>query len=241
MQFINKLTIENLKKYSYIYFIDILIVSCSIFIIFTILITNKSALDVTRDPTQKEYIRPVDKNVDLIFGNPDADLFIVEYGDMECNYCQEIHPILEEFMKNAWGLSGKVSWVWRNGFHINNSSIEKARTLECIRKNNGDQKGWEFLKNAFLTNLPEGRYPFERFVEIMERIDINPDEISQCRQERKLLPGIENGLFDVTELDIEETPRIQFITKEGEKLYDVSGVIQLTQIESIVFNYLNSL
>jgi protein-disulfide isomerase len=46
-----------------------------------------------------------------VYGNPDAPIRIVEYGDFECPYCRAAAPVLKELVD---GSGGAVALVWRH-------------------------------------------------------------------------------------------------------------------------------
>jgi protein-disulfide isomerase len=48
---------------------------------------------------------------DHVFGNPDAPVTVLEYGDFECPYCAAAAPVLRELVE---GSGGQVRLVWRN-------------------------------------------------------------------------------------------------------------------------------
>ncbi|MDE0243519.1 MAG: thioredoxin domain-containing protein [Candidatus Kaiserbacteria bacterium] len=223
--------------------VDIVIILIAIVASATLFIQHSSSSTVTTDTREEQYVRPVDPTIDLIFGNPNADLFIVEYADLECPHCQEFHPTIQSFIKSKWGKSGKVAWVWRNGFHINETSIEKARTLECIRRYpgpSGRMAVWQFIEESLRGGVYEGSYPTERYREIMERFDIPAEEVEACREQDSIAAHIAIAAKDVVELDIEETPHIQFISRSGELLFDGVGVLSATELESFVAHIMQS-
>lgn len=45
------------------------------------------------------------------YGNPEAPVTIVEFGDFECPYCGAAKPVLHELIE---GSDGHVRWVWRH-------------------------------------------------------------------------------------------------------------------------------
>jgi protein-disulfide isomerase len=46
-----------------------------------------------------------------VYGNPDAPIRIVEYGDFECPYCRAAAPVLKELVDTS---AGAVALVWRH-------------------------------------------------------------------------------------------------------------------------------
>lgn len=224
--------------------VDISIVFFAVVISISLITQYTSAKQVTVDHREKQYVRPVDPNIDLIFGNPNAELFIVEYGDLECPHCREFHHSILKFIKSEWGISGKVAWVWRNGFHINETSIDKARTLECIRWHTGSigrsSVVWDFIGESLLGGIYENEYPTERYREIMERLNIPYDRVMDCMRKDLVAPHIARAAEDVVALTIIETPHLQFISRSGELLFDGVGPLTPTELEEIVAHIMQS-
>ena len=62
-------------------------------------------------------VRKVSKTRDHIFGNPDAEITLIEYSDFECPFCKRFHPTAKKIVEVY---EGKVNWVYRHfplGFH----------------------------------------------------------------------------------------------------------------------------
>ena len=47
--------------------------------------------------------------VSHVFGNPDAAVCIVEFGDFECPYCGQAEPVVRDLLNE-----GEVRYVWRH-------------------------------------------------------------------------------------------------------------------------------
>ena len=235
---------QSSKKDPYGIIVDIVILLVAIIISVALLMQHNSAVQVMIDTREDRYFRSVNPKIDLIFGNPEADLFIVEYGDLECPYCKEFHLQAKTLIQSDWGISGKVAWVWRNGFHINDTSVKKAQTLECIRLHSGEQSrmvAWKFIEESLIGGVMEVEYPYDRYKMLMSRLYIPFDEVEECRKEGKeIAPSILQAIQDVRELGIDETPYVQFISGNGELLYESVGVLTTTQLNSYVANILQS-
>jgi protein-disulfide isomerase len=54
---------------------------------------------------------PINRGDDHIFGNPDAPLELVEYGDYECPYCGLAYPIVKDIQQQ---LGSDIKFVFRN-------------------------------------------------------------------------------------------------------------------------------
>ena len=234
---------EPQKKDIYALIVDIVIVVTAILISAVLLIQYKNTAQVTIDTREDRYYRPVDPKKDLIFGNPEADLFIVEYGDLECPFCKEFHAYAKKIIQSDWGVSGKVAWVWRNGFHINETSIEKAKTLECVRLHAGEKSRsitWNFIEESLIGGVLENEYPHERYKTLMDKLKISHDRIEECKKNKEMAAPILQAIIDVRELDITETPYLQFISGNEELLFESIGSLTPAQLEGYVASILQS-
>ena len=224
--------------------VDAVILTVALIISIVLLIQHSNTVQVMIDTREDRYFRPVNPKIDLIFGNPEAKLFIVEYGDLECPYCKEFHAHAKTLIKSDWGISGKVAWVWRNGFHINETSLKKAQALECIRLHAGEQArttAWKFIEESLIGGVMEIEYPHNRYKMLMSRLNIPFDKVEACRTEGKeIAPQTIQAIQDVRELNIDETPYIQFISGSGELLFESVGTLTTPQLESYIANILQS-
>src|SRR6185436_7093141 len=78
---------------------------------------------------------------DHILGNPNAEVIMVEYSDLECPFCKEFHSTLRRVM-NEYGKDGKVAWVYRH-FPIDSlhpKARKEAEATECAAELGGESK-----------------------------------------------------------------------------------------------------
>lgn len=104
---------------------------------------NKSEINL--DPITKD---------DHMLGNPDAEITIVEYTDMECPFCARIHPTLHQIVTDY---GGKVNWVVRH-FPLDNlhpNARTKAEASECVWAQDGDEAFFKYTDKLFEAAAPQ--------------------------------------------------------------------------------------
>lgn len=82
-----------------------------------------------------------------------AEVVIVDYSDLECPYCKELH---ETFLKiyNDYEGTGKLAWVHRHfPLSIHSKAIKEAEATECVADIGGNSAFWEFVHTIF-ANTP---------------------------------------------------------------------------------------
>lgn len=81
---------------------------------------------------------------EFIYGNPEAEVFIVEYSDIDCPFCARVHPTLKSVVDNS---NGTVAWVYRH-FPIEQlhpEATRKAMATECVGRLAGNDAYWGYL------------------------------------------------------------------------------------------------
>jgi protein-disulfide isomerase len=92
--------------------------------------------------------RPIDEQ-DHVLGPPSAPATLVEYGDYECPYCQQLHPIIHDIMKRTEGLR----FVYRH-FPISNLHPHAARAAEAAEAASAQGRFWEMHDLLFEKDQP---------------------------------------------------------------------------------------
>ena len=80
--------------------------------------------------------------------------------------------------------------------------------------------------------------PHDRYKMLMRRLNIPFEQVEECRKGEEVALPILQAIQDVRELGIGETPYIQFISGNGELLFESVGSLTTAQLESYVANIL---
>lgn len=89
-------------------------------------------------PSEKDHIR----------GSINAEVFLIEYSDLECPYCASFHPTAKQAVSEY---GDKFAWVYR---HFPLESLHPratpgANAAECVASLGGNDAFWSFLDEIF--------------------------------------------------------------------------------------------
>ena len=87
--------------------------------------------------------RPVDES-DHVLGPQSAPATLVEYGDYECPYCRQLHPMIKEMMRRAEGLR----FVYRH-FPLRNVHPFAVKAAEAAEVAGAQGRFWEMHDALF--------------------------------------------------------------------------------------------
>lgn len=98
------------------------------------------------EDTAKKVEKPSDK--DRIRGSLNADVFLIEYSDFQCPYCQAFDPTAKQAV-DEYG--DKLAWVYR---HFPLDTIHPwarpaANASECVFAQGGNDAFWKFADYVF--------------------------------------------------------------------------------------------
>lgn len=87
---------------------------------------------------------------DHILGNPNAPIKIIEYSDLDCQYCRTFHATMKQIL-GAYGPEGKVAWVYRHFpiVELHPNAPKLAEASECVAELGGNEAFWKFIDEIF--------------------------------------------------------------------------------------------
>jgi len=97
-------------------------------------------------PEEVKKIPPITDN-DHIRGNKNATVKLIEYSDYECPYCERVHPVMLQVMKDY---GDKVAWIYRHyPLTIHPKARPAANAAECVASLGGNDAFWKFTDLVF--------------------------------------------------------------------------------------------
>ncbi|MEM4397244.1 MAG: thioredoxin domain-containing protein [Candidatus Woesearchaeota archaeon] len=165
------------------------------FCIFDALHSDEATCEDPSLKTQEiKFIPKISQN-DIIFGNENANLTIIEYGCYSCEFTKKAQPVVNQILKNY---ETKIKFIYRD-FPIKNhaSSLLKANAAKC-----STLSGKFFEYHNILFNYQDKNLTENDLKNLARQLNIN-EKFDECLENRFFEPEINltydearnNGLY----------------------------------------------
>ena len=143
-------------------------------------------------------------NDEVIFGDKDAPITIIEYSDYNCPSCAQFHDeILPLLIKNYIN-TGKVNFVYRDVTLIGRSITESAVNASlCVRKQLSIKDHLNFINDIYLAPRPRNA---ETIQNLSQDLKVNKGKLNACIQNQKYKSKIQANNRHSLDVAIQGTP-----------------------------------
>lgn len=159
-------------------------------------------------------------------GSIQAPIVIVEYSDLSCPYCRDMHSRLQKIYETFPGL---IRWVWKDlpVTHSKERSREAHTAARCAWK----QKGfWPYAEAIFGNPFASGR---DYYVSLAKTQNLNLVSFTSCFDGNDISPFIDYDIREAEALGIGGTPYTFIMTKDGiQKRY--SGLVAEEELKTLI-------
>lgn len=208
--------------------------------------TEKQAAAVPSQPTggqppsaQKANKKPEITNDDYIRGNKNAKVTLVEYSDLECPFCKQFHPTMQQVMKEY---GDKVRWVYRHyplPFHQN--AQKEAEAVECAGKLGGNDSFWSYVDAILDRTTSNGTgFALDQLAPLAKELGINEQTFKNCLDSNEFTQKVKDEIAKGSEEGVTGTPGTIIIGVNGETQL-VPGALPFEQIKPMIDTALLSL
>ncbi len=146
------------------------------------------------------------KGNEVILGNPNAPVQMIEYGDYQCTYCNAYFNQTEPLIRQNYVADGKVSEVFKNLVVIDNfvpgghESFDSALAASCAMDQN---KFWEYHDAIYIfktVNPGEnaGNLTRDVFIQIATKLGMDVNQFASCLDSQKYSDLITNDIKDAS-------------------------------------------
>ncbi len=181
----------------------------------------------TGEPVDVE-VRPVTAD-DHILGNPNADLVIVEFSDIDCPYCSVFHQTMHKII-DEYGVDGQVSWVYRNFplDQLHPDARTKAESTECVASLAGNDVYWKYLDALFartetLADLPS----------IAAEFGVDQTAFNTCMSDKRFAAKVKADGDEAMAAGGRGTPYSVMVAKDG-MTFPINGALPYDVIKQTI-------
>ncbi len=128
-------------------------------------------------------------------GGSGARFVIVEWSDIDCAFCQRVHPTLIDLSEDR----DDVTWAYRH-FPLDSAhpfARDKAEASECVARIAGNDAFWTYLDAMF-----EG----DSIAEAATLAGVSEPALNSCLEDEAIAEAVQNDVERGLELGVRGTP-----------------------------------
>lgn len=173
---------------------------------------------------------------DHIIGAKNPKVYLVEYSDYECPFCQKFHPTTKQVIEKY---GDEVALVYRHyplDFHPNAQAA--AESAECVADRTGNDGFWKYTDEIFNQNEQLGGKLSPEAIDIaITASGANLTAIKDCVESGEMTEVVTAQQSGGATAGVSGTPGTILMTADGE--YElISGALPLVQVEQVIEKYL---
>ncbi len=170
-------------------------------------------------------------DADWVKGDRNAPISVIEYSDLECPFCQRVHPTIQQLVDEY---DGQVNWVYRHFplSSLHSKAPREAEATECAGELGGNDGFWVFTDRLIEITPSNNGLQDSQLGEIAEYVGLNKAEFQNCLDSGKYTQKIQDAVTAATAAGGQGTP--YFVVVSGDQKIPVSGAQPYDQFTSVV-------
>ncbi|MBN9152955.1 MAG: Na+/H+ antiporter NhaA [Microbacterium sp.] len=180
--------------------VGVLAASVLAFLIATIVFRISDAMRPDQDAGMT-LVRPVDPARDHLFGDPNAPLTIVEYGDFQCQFCLKASGSIQEVRDE---LGERLRYVWRHAplvaYHPNALAAAEASEAASLQG-----KFFEFERGLFADQ--ENQRPSD-IIRLAQDLGLDVERFEKDLTSPEVAGRVRDDMLDAEAMNITSVPTL---------------------------------
>jgi protein-disulfide isomerase len=182
---------------------------------------NTAAPTRSRSPDTETHAPP------WIYGQAKARYTIVEYADLECEFCREYFPVLKRWIE----ANPEVNWQWNHlplQMH-EPAATQSARLAECAGEAGGNSAFWTTVAWVYQHTRGNGTgLPAD------ERAPAMSDAVQSCLNSKRPDAVIQTQISEGAREQISATPTLRLLDRKTGRTILLSGPIEGDALSSAI-------
>lgn len=190
-------------------------------------------------PSPEAPVVAVDQKIsaqDVILGDPNAPVSVIEYGDYQCPFCVRFHEQVAIPLRDTYIKEGKVKMAFRSFQFLGPESIATAEAVECAKDQNKFWAYHDIVYAAESKDGQEGNGNLNRalFLKLAGDLKLNTGSFTSCLDTHKHQKKVQSDTASAQQAGVNSTPT-SFVN--GQK---VPGALPYEQFVAIIESQLKA-
>ena len=176
-------------------------------------------------------MKPISED-DHILGNPNAEIIIVEYSDLECPYCKKFHETMHQII-DEYGKDGKVAWVYRHFplAQLHPKAAKEAEATECAFDQGGNTAFWEYTDRLYELTPSNNGLDLDLLPQIAEDVGLDGAKLEECLDSGRNAKKVADSLADAFAAGGRGTPHNIMIV--GDEKVEIPGAQPFAKMKAV--------
>jgi len=184
----------------------------------------------------KRVEKPNDK--DRIRGSLDAEVFLIEYSDLECSFCKQFHPTAQQSVDEY---DGRVTWIYRH-FPLDTlhpKADKEAEGTECAFELGGQDGFWKLVDKIFEVTPSNNGLDLTKLPIYAGQVGLNQSNFKTCLDSGKYKGRVEEYYQSGITAGVKGTPGNFVMNKKGE-VWVIPGAVPFETLKITIEEALKS-
>ena len=145
---------------------------------------------------------------DVILGDANAPVTVIEYGDYQCPFCGRFFEQVEPQLRDQYIRTGKAKMVYRNFQFLGQESIAAGAAAECAKD---QSKFWPFHDALYTAEIKDGQensgnLTRDLFVKLAGSVGMDVPQFTSCYDSNKYAAQVQKDKDAATAVGVNSTP-----------------------------------
>lgn len=148
---------------------------------------------------------------DHILGNPNAEIVMVEFSDLECPFCKTFHKTMQTLL-DQYGKTGNVAWVYRHfPLDIHPRAPKEAEASECAFDQGGNDKFWAYINKLLEITPSNNQLDPAQLPVIAKSVGLDGIKLQTCLDSGKYTAKVKANYEDGVRAGVNGTPNTTLV------------------------------
>lgn len=172
---------------------------------------------------------------DHVYGNPDAEILVIEYSDAECPFCKRFHTTMKQIMEN-YGKSGQVAWVYRHFplDQLHPKARKEAEAMECANELGGNDAFWKFANRLYEITPANNGLDHAKLPEIAQYAGVDVSKFNTCLASGKYASRVEEDFANGVQAGVSATPHSIIWNRKTGKQVPIKGAYPYDNVKILL-------